>query len=148
MELHPDWITGFVDGEGCFHVQIVKNKTMKTGLQVLPEFVVSQHIRSIQVLYALKAYFQTGEVRSESQREGETGRQYRVRSIKALLETIIPFFMKHPLKTAKNVEFLKFRDILLLMEKGEHLNLEGIEKIRRIQDQMNTKPKRLSKNSR
>jgi len=139
MDLEPQWITGFVDGEGCFHVQIVKNKTMKTGLQVIPEFVVSQHVRSVYVLYGLKHYFQTGVVRSESKRIDETGRQYRVRSTKDLLNTIIPFFLKHPLKTIKNIEFLKFRDILLLMEKKEHLTLEGIEKIRKIRDEMNLK---------
>lgn len=137
MELHPQWIVGFVDGEGCFHVQIVKSKDTRTGFQVIPEFVVSQHVRSVQVLYALKDYFKTGVIRPESSRLDETGRQYRVRNTKDLLTTVLPFFLNHPLKTAKNVDFLKFRDILLLMEKKEHLTLEGIEKIRKIKEQMN-----------
>ena len=41
--------------------------------------------------------------------------------------------MKHPLKTKKNVEFLKFRDVLLLMEKSAHLTIEGMERIRAIE---------------
>lgn len=36
------WIVGFVDGEGCFSVSIFKNRTSKSGFQVMPEFVVTQ----------------------------------------------------------------------------------------------------------
>jgi hypothetical protein len=45
MELSPDWVVGFVDGEGCFHVSITRHPSMKIGYQVLPEFVVVQHRR-------------------------------------------------------------------------------------------------------
>ena len=57
--------------------------------------------------------------------------------MKHLLEHIVPFFVKHPLKTRKNVDFLKFRDVLLLMEAGNHLTAEGVERIRSIAQQMN-----------
>ena len=43
MELEAQWIVGFVDGEGCFHISINKNDTMTSGFQVLPEFTVVQH---------------------------------------------------------------------------------------------------------
>ena len=43
MNLNAQWIVGFVDGEGCFHVGINQNKEMKLGVQVLPEFTVVQH---------------------------------------------------------------------------------------------------------
>ena len=66
-----------------------------------------------------------------------TGWPYRVRSIKHLLENIVPFFQKHSLKTQKNIDFKKFRRILLIMEAGDHLKPEGVEEIRRITAQMN-----------
>ncbi len=53
MNLQTQWILGFVDGEGCFHVAVNKNSTMTLGYQVLPEFTVTQHERDIKVLYAL-----------------------------------------------------------------------------------------------
>lgn len=28
--LHPWFITGFVDGEGCFRISVLKNKELKT----------------------------------------------------------------------------------------------------------------------
>ena len=133
MELNAEWVTGFVDGEGCFHVAINPQPEMTVGFQVLPEFTVVQHERDVQLLYALKAFFGCGVVRKNH----GTRMAYRVRSKEHLLQIIIPFFMKHSLKSKKHVDFLKFRDVLLTMEKGEHLTEDGIEKIRGIASQMN-----------
>ncbi len=133
MELDAGWVTGFVDGEGCFHVSINPQPEMTAGYQVLPEFTVVQHERDVQLLYALKAFFGCGVVRKNHGNR----MAYRVRGKEHLLQTIIPFFMHHPLKSKKKVDFLKFRDVLLMMEKGEHLTEDGIEKIRGIASQMN-----------
>lgn len=133
MKLDAQWIVGFVDGEGCFHVGINPHKEMTTGYQVLPEFTVVQHKQDVKILHALKDYFGCGVVRSN---HGDR-MAYRVRGIKHLAERILPFFMEHPLKTIKNVEFKKFRRILLEMEKGHHLTKEGVEEIRRLASQMN-----------
>ncbi len=134
MKLDAQWITGFVDGEGCFYVGINPHKEMTADFQVLPEFTVVQHKRDVQVLHALKAYFGCGVVRTN---HGDR-MAYRVRGKEHLLTCIVPFFVKHSLKTRKNVDFLKFRDILLMMEAGKHLTVDGIEKIRAIAEQMNT----------
>ena len=134
MNLNAQWIVGFVDGEGCFHIGINKNQEMKLGVQVLPEFTVVQHQVDEQVLYALKAYFGCGVVRKNH----GTRLSYRVRGQKNLLEKIIPFFEKHQLKTRKRVDFAKFRKVLLLMEKGDHLHSDGLEKIRQIKTTMNS----------
>ena len=133
MKLDAQWITGFVDGEGCFHVGINPHEEMTARFQVLPEFTVVQHERDAQVLFALKAYFGCGVVRTN---HGDR-MAYRVRGAKHLLERIVPFFVKHPLKTKKNIDFLKFRDVLLLMEAGDHLTANGVEEIREIASQMN-----------
>jgi len=132
--LEAQWVVGFVDGEGCFFVGVNAQPEMKTGYQVLPEFTVVQHERDVQLLYALKKFFGCGVVR---QNHGDR-MAYRVRGAEHLLERVIPFFERHPLKTRKKVDFLKFRKILLLMEQNEHLTLEGIEKIRQIASEMNT----------
>jgi len=133
MNLDANWVVGFVDGEGCFHVGINPHADMRAGYQVLPEFTVVQHKRDTQVLHALKAFFGCGVVRTN---HGDR-MAFRVRSLEHLLQRIAPFFMRHPLKTKKHVDFLKFRDVLLIMEKGEHLTPVGIEKIRSIAAVMN-----------
>ncbi len=133
MNLDAQWVVGFVDGEGCFHVGISKDSDLKLGYQVLPEFTVVQHERDVQVHHALKANFGCGVVRKN---HGDR-MAYRVRSKEHLLQRIIPFFEKHPLKTKKRVDFAKFRRILLLMDAGDHLTHGGIERIGEISGQMN-----------
>lgn len=140
MNLEAQWIVGFVDGEGCFHVGINVHPDMTVGFQVLPEFTVVQHERDVQVLHALKAHFGCGVVR----RNHGDRMAYRVRSKEHLLTRVIPFFEKHPLKTKKRQDFAKFRRVLLLMERGKHLTNEGVEEIRRIASQMNRQQPRES----
>ena len=135
MNLEPQWIVGFVDGEGCFFVGLNKQPTMKTKIQVLPEFTVVQHQRDIAVLQNLKTYFQCGVVlRNHGDRYA-----YRVRGHESLYNKIVPFFEKHKLKTKKRVDFQKLRDVVLLMEKKAHLHFEGLEQITKIANTMNTK---------
>jgi len=129
MDLHPEWIAGFVDGEGCFHISINTNAEMAVGYQVLPEFTVTQHERSIQVLHALKKFFGNGVIRP-NRKKGTQRMVYRVRDRKILLNVIVPFFFSHELKTAKKNDFLLFRKVLFMMEKGDHLTHEGLQNIR------------------
>lgn len=133
MELEAQWVTGFVDGEGCFYVGVNPHPDMTTGYQVLPEFTVVQHERDIELLHALKTHFGCGVVR----RNHGDRMAYRVRSQRHLVERIIPFFERHPLKSKKRVDFEKFRRALQLMEAGEHLTPLGIQRIRDLAAQMN-----------
>ena len=124
MDLTPDWVVGFVDGEGCFFVGINQHKEMTTGYQVLPEFIVVQHKRDIQVLYALKRFWGCGVVRKNH----ADRYAYRVRNLKCI-ENVISFFEKHKLKTKKRIDFLKFRRVCLMMKRGIHLEKDGLVKI-------------------
>ena len=133
MELSPDWVVGFVDGEGCFHVSVNENPKTKLGYQVLPEFVVVQHQRDVQVLYALKSFFKCGVVKKNN---GDRW-CYRVRKLECL-RAICEFFVKHPLKTKKNVDRIRFCKVVGYMLEGRHLSLEGLLEIVEIALQMNT----------
>ena len=124
MELSPDWVVGFVDGEGCFYVGINPHPEMSVGYQVLPEFRIVQHERDIQVLYALKRFFRCGVVR----RNGEDRYELRIRRL-SCLKRVVEFFERHPLKTRKQVDFKKFARIIRWMEQGRHLSREGLTDI-------------------
>jgi hypothetical protein len=128
IKLESQWIVGFVDGEGCFHIGIARNKTYKTGYQVLPEFVIVQHARDVKLLQNIKSFFNCGVIR---QNHGEI-MCYRVRNLEHLSTIIIPFFEKHQLKSLKKVDFIKFRKIIKMMEEKKHLTNEGLEMIRNI----------------
>ena len=132
-KLEAHWVVGFVDGEGCFFIGVNQHPEMTAGFQVLPEFTVVQHQRDVQLLHALKQFFSCGVVRVN---HGDR-MAYRVRKFKHLKERIVPFFGRHPLRSKKWVDFLKFRKALMLMDRGEHLTPEGIERIRLVAASMN-----------
>ena len=139
--LTPDWIAGFVDGEGCFHVEISKHPDMKFGYQILPEFTVVQHKRDLQLLHLLRTAFGCGVVRKNR----DDRFCLRVRSLKNLSEVIVPFFQKHCLRSKKNVEFHKFAKVVRLMVKGDHLTEDGFDRICRIASSMNRGERRIDR---
>ena len=124
--LNEHWITGFVDGEGCFHVRINQNHNLKLGFQVLPEFRLTQHKRDKKLLESIKEYFNFGVVRKNSQKILE----WRVRGYTDLLK-LVDFFNIYPLRTKKKTDFDKFSKILTLIPNLDIKNLEIIRKIKR-----------------
>src|SRR5208283_1773713 len=136
MTLSPDWVVGFVDGEGCFYIGINEHPEMSAGYQVLPEFRVVQHERDIQVLYGLKEFFKSGVVRKNHDNRYEL----RIRKLDCLL-AVADFFEKHSLKTKKNVDFKKFARIVRWMNEGKHLQTEGLIEIIELAMQMNREDK-------
>lgn len=119
MKLHAQWITGFVDGEGCFIVGVKQRHTQETSY-LQPELNVAQHQGDIQVLYALKDYFGCGSVYKP---QGDnTVARWRVSKLDHLLTHIIPFFEKHKLKTKKAIDFQRFRRLCLKLQNKDHLS--------------------------
>jgi len=51
--LHPNWITGFSDGEASFSVSVSKAKNNKTGWQIVPTFAIELQGRDIDLLYRI-----------------------------------------------------------------------------------------------
>lgn len=135
------WIVGFTDGEGCFSVSLLKNKTSKTGWQVFPEFVITQGKKSLSALEIFENYFKCGKIFENNRYDNHKEKLYRycVRSIKDLQEKIIPFFKNNQLKTAKQKDFETFCKILDIIEKREHLNTKGLTKIAKLIQKMNRK---------
>lgn len=118
--LESQWIVGFVDGEGCFNLDVHVKEDMTWGIQLQPEFTVVQIEHDVQILHALKDHFGCGSVGVNRKDETSTRMHYRCKSVRDLKENILPFFEKHTLKTKKGVEFLRFRDIVNLMYDNSH----------------------------
>lgn len=120
------YITGFVDGEGSFLISFQKRAKMKMGLEVRPSFTVSQHRRSKDVLDRLEKFFECGSIRFN---KSDQTYKYEVRSLQDLTRRIIPHFVKFPLQTTKQNDFLKFQKICELMKMSKHLSFIGLRTI-------------------
>ena len=133
----PYYITGFSDGEACFHISVLKNKNYKTGYAVLPIFSIQLHIKDHPLLEQIKNYFQVGTLLVKSNKTGNATVIYSIQSIKDINNYIIPHFDKYPLLTKKRADYLLFKEIINLMNNSRHLNLEGLREILALKASMN-----------
>lgn len=132
--LNPHWVLGFIDAEGCFHVAIQKNNTMRLGVQVQLHFSVAQHAQDKLLLEQFVPFFDgAGQVTAS----GGSMYQYRIRGMDDLENKLFPFLESHPLVTQKSLDYANFRVVHAMMRNGEHLTPEGLDKIRAIQLLMN-----------
>ena len=136
--VNPWYITGFVEGEGTFHVAIYEDKLMKQGIKIIPEFHVNQsQLRSI-TLEAIKKYFNCGYIKVNHRTNPKDDTLvYVVRNNQDLREKIIPFFEKYSLLSKKKESFKIFSQIVWMMFKKEHLKNIGIRKIINLSYKMN-----------
>ena len=128
------WAVGFVDGEGCFSIAVVRNRVCRLGWQVQHEFSVTQAASSRASLEDLVEIFGCGTI-IESRRNDdhrEVLLRFSVKRRDDLVKVIVPFFEERPLRTAKRSDFEKFADVLQMMQAGEHLMEEGLRTIARI----------------
>ena len=139
--LDADWIVGFVDGEGCFHISINKMDKMSLGWQVLPEFRIVQNQNDDNVLYKIQKYFGFGSVKTNRTDKHGTRREFRVRGLRNL-KLLIDFFKENPLQTdSKRKNFELFSKVINMIDNKNHLKHEGLDKIANIVSKMNRKPR-------
>jgi hypothetical protein len=129
--IQEQWLAGFTSGEGCFYVKITKAKT-KIGERVQLIFQLTQHIRDEELIRSLIQYLDCGGVTLSI-----SHLDFRVTKLEDILTKIIPFFEKNPVLGVKFKDYQDFIQVARLMEDGQHLTLEGFEKIRRIKLGMN-----------
>jgi hypothetical protein len=132
------YISGFVDGEGCFSITIQKSANVKLRIQVIPEFHVSQHQNRTEVLEVIKRRLGCGYIKPNDYRNPKDQTSvYVVRNIKDLRNKVIPFFKKSPLISIKQKDFEKFARVVSLMSGGGHLIKNGLVAILKIAYTMN-----------
>lgn len=124
FSLNPWFITGFTDGDASFTVSIAKKKS-GTGWKIQPIFTIGLDPKDLDLLVQIQAYFKVGKIYTSTR--GIV--YYTVSSTKDIIKYILPHFDKYPLATLKLKDYLVFKEIVLLMEKGEHKSLPGLLKI-------------------
>jgi hypothetical protein len=137
--LDPNYVAGFVDGEGCFTIIISKHKQKKLGLDARLHFEIELRADDEEILQRIKQTLKCGHIyHLDYSKYGWAPHvEYKVSSIKELRDKVIPFFKLHPLQAKKRQSFELFCQAAKLFETKEHLTLSGIEKLRKIRQQMN-----------
>lgn len=130
--LNPNFVTGFIDAEGCFHVSIVDNINLKLGKSIRAIFQISLHKKDKALLEKINDFFGVGKVFARK----DGAYYYNVTSVKDLL-LIIEHLDKYPLITQKRADFELFKQVVYLMLEQEHLTESGLDKIANIKANMN-----------
>ena len=133
------WAVGFVDGEGCFSISVVRNPSCRLGWQVQHEFSVTQAASPRPALELLTEVFGCGKVIENTRHDNhrEPLLRFSVKRRSDLMASVVPFFEERPLRTAKRSDFVLFASVLRLMEDGSHTTPEGLAAIARVTEQMN-----------
>jgi hypothetical protein len=129
------YIAGYVDGEGSFSISVQRNPSCRVGLQLVPEFHVSQNGDRAQVLRIIRDRLDCGYIKQNSKKDRAL--VLVVRQRRALLDSVIPFFERVPLLSAKRTDFEKFAQIVRAMARREHLTPDGFERLLEVALSMN-----------
>ena len=131
------YLAGFADGEGSFNISFRPRPDFNTAWKVSACFNVSQKDKVILSLF--KKHLQCGTLRGRP--DGVW--YFEVNNLTSLIENVVPFFKKyHFLSAKKKNDFAMFYQIILLIEKNQHLTMDGIKQIMFLRNKMNALGKR------
>ncbi len=134
-----EYISGYVDGEGCFSVSFSKREKFLVGWETKPSFSVSQNEDRAQILFLMQKVFKCGFIRRDY---SDKTLKFEVRSLEDLVSKVIPHFEMYPLLSQKQKDFKFFKQICLLMQRNLHTNKTGLLKIINLAFAMNPSGKR------
>lgn len=137
-KLNPNYVAGFIDGEGCFAISIGRHKTLKSGKEIKLEFEVELRADDRKILERIQETLECGNIYDLNyERYGwHPHVKYKIQKLQDFQEKLIPFFKKYPLQAKKAKSFKIFCKAVKAFAKKEHLAPNGIQKFRKLQQQM------------
>jgi hypothetical protein len=128
--LNPNYVVGFVDGEGCFSITLNKNGDRLPEVRLIFEIELREDdepiLREIQELLACGNIYRLEYERYAKWRPHV---KLKVSNFTDISQKIIPFFNRYPLRAKKRFDFEKFCQVADLIKSKQHLTPEGIERI-------------------
>ncbi len=144
--LDPWYVTGLIDGEGCFCLIVnTENKKRKHSISTYRYWVVdfSLHMREDDrpILEKVQKFFQAGRLNAIV-KHGAV--HFNIRDRMDIITKLIPHFEKYPLQAKKQKDFLLWKEAVLILEQsktrkkslfdGQHLSQPEEERLYSIKD--------------
>jgi hypothetical protein len=122
--------------------------TTSIGVRVQLRFGIGLHIRELDVVKGLAAYFnllyplqsKNVEILNVKYKNITTTSKvvnFQVTKFFDIVNIITPFFNKYPIQGQKALDFEDFKKVVDIMKVNDHLTIKGFEKIKRIKEGMN-----------
>ena len=125
-----------MDGEGCFYINIIKDDSMLSGINISIRIELVQHKRDIKVLAKIIEFLGCGNLYIRKDKDTAS---VIISKLSDVLEIMIPFFDRYPLQGVKKANYFDFRRVAFMMRDKAHLTEEGSQIIVQIKSGMNTK---------
>lgn len=128
------WLVGFTDGEGCFSITMAKASGQlfaRYSLQVSEKY--KEGLEGARDLLGGVGTIITAPPKPPRQRKYI----YTVQRVQNLVDTIIPFFDKHPLMTRKRRDYELWKEAVCIIHRKEHLTEAGRRRIVEIREVIN-----------
>jgi hypothetical protein len=147
-KLEPWFVTGFVDGEGCFLINIYRDKSFNTGWRVKLFLQINLHKKDRRARSARRSSPEEGAdlvLMEQIEKFSGVGKIYKydsdairylVYSVKDL-QVIIKHLDEYLLHTKKRADFELWKKAFELIQNKEHLTAQGIQKIVAIKASLN-----------
>lgn len=123
------WLAGFADADGSFGIFINKSKTHKTGFNIVLPFRIKQKYPELLILVKEALGGSVHQFKDNS---------YCYNSINfKVAYNVANYFDKfHLLNASKFINYLKWRKAYRIIQRKEHLTLEGLTKIRKLRENL------------
>lgn len=103
-----NWLVGFTDAEGSFSI---KPDTRGTSVIVGFKFSIELHIDDVEILYKIAQRLGVGTVNLVKNRDSALFSVYKLDDI---VRVILPIFQEFPLQTTKYLDFISFKEAVLI----------------------------------
>lgn len=144
----PFWVSGFTSGDGSFNLKTGSSATTSIGVRVQLRFGIGLHIRELDVIKGLAAYFsllyplrpksiEVSNVKYKNITTTSKVVNFQVTKFSDIVNIIVPFFDKYPIQGQKALDFEDFKKVVEIMKTNDHLTVKGFEKILKIKEGMN-----------
>lgn len=130
ISLNNNWLSGFIDAEGCFYSRVRKFKNMKLDYKVEQKFIINQK-GEYELFYSLKTLFYSNANIQKTISKINNSIYYNIELSSFLSNTILlNYLKKFPCKGNNNLNSLIYRRIYGYIERKEHLTVIGLKKIK------------------
>ncbi len=120
------YVTGLVEGEGCFCISFNLRTKLNTNIEVRPSFSISQNQKNLELIKLIKNFFGCGAIRYSKH---DRCYKYEIRNLDNLMKTVNIHFQNYPLIGSKKHDFENFTLICKMMKSNLHKNKDQLEKI-------------------
>lgn len=147
-KLEPQWVSGFISGDGGFSIIIRPKKSNSTistntekpdfedGYRIEFRMHVTQHRKDEELMKKLIVYFGCGKVYLRN--NITTPRcDFIIQNFTDIYNKVLPHFNQYPLNNFKQLDYQDFREAILIINSKEYLTKTDLNKIRLLKENMN-----------